>query len=212
LLDIGKSIGVNKDAKQFATRTIEIARNDVKENPQPEVLLIEEYLNLFGVPVRDTKGNVQPFCAAGLSHAFCRSYCELTPDKLDYPKKQERVKTRLRILRDVLADINKFYFLPHCATQQMVLAAKERNIWVVNTSPWTELKPGWLVFFNWPDERGRRTGFPNHVGLIEQAASDQLNTIEYNTAIRKLGNQREGGHIAPKARDYTDVLGYIRTH
>lgn len=212
LLNIGKSIGVNKDARQLAKRTIEIAINDSKQNPHPDVELIGEYLSLFGVQLRDAKGNVQPFCAAGLSHAFCRAYCELTPDKLDYPKKQERVNTRVRILRDVLADINKFYFLPHCATQQMVLAAKQRNIWVADAPSRTGLMPGWLVFYNWPDKRGHRTGLPNHVGLIEEAGPDQLNTIEYNTAITKEGNQREGGHIAPRSRDYTNVLGYIRAY
>jgi hypothetical protein len=212
LLNIGKSIGVNKDAKQLAKRTVEIATNDSKQNPHPDVQLIEEYLSLFGVPLRDVHGNVQPFCAAGLSHAFCRAYCELTPDKLDYPEKQERANIRVRILRDVLADLNKFYFLPHCATQQMVLSAKQRNIWIPDTPPRAGVMPGWLVFFNWPDKHGRRNGLPNHVGLIEEATSAQLKTIEYNTAVTKEGNQREGGHIAPRCRDYDSVLGYIRTY
>ena len=212
LLDIGKSIGIEKDAKQLADSAIQIAINDSEQTPRPDVPLIEEYLGLFGVHVRDAKGNVQPFCAAGLSHAFCRAYCELNPDTLDYPKKQERVKTRLRILRDVLADINKFYFLPHCATQQMVLAAKQRNRWAPSTFSRADIKSGWLVFFNWPDKQGHRTGLPNHVGLVEHAASDRLSTIEYNTAITIAGNQREGGHIAKRNRDYDNVLGYIRPY
>jgi hypothetical protein len=83
LVDPGKSIGVKKDAPELARRALQIAIKDSQRTPRPNDKLVEEYLNLFGVQRRNPTEPLQPFCAAGLSHAFCRAYCDLTPQRLE---------------------------------------------------------------------------------------------------------------------------------
>jgi hypothetical protein len=211
LVDTGKSIGIQKDAHELVQQTLKIALADSISNPRPDDESIEEYLGLFGVG-RDACGRLLPFCASGLCHAICRAYCDLKPDQVTYPSVKERANSRLRILRDVLADVNKFYFLPHCATQQMVADSKMRNTWVPKSTAKSVIKPGWLVFFNWPDASGHRSGLANHVGIVQSSSPEQLNTVEYNTAVTLAGNQREGGHISTKQRNYENVIGFIRTY
>lgn len=214
LNDPGKSIGLKKDAQQLALRALQIAINDSQSTPHPNDNVVEEYLRLFGIQRKSPGDALQPFCAAGLSHAFCRAYCELTPEPLEYPMTKERENTRLRILRNVLSDINRFYFLPHCATQQMVASAKKIDgKWIPRDVSASTTKPGWLIFYNWPDKQGHRSGLSNHVGIVEEPRAERIKTVEYNTAVTLTGNQREGGHIARKTRDMdNNILGYIRTH
>jgi hypothetical protein len=202
LLDVGKALNVKKDPKHFALLVLKIASDQARKSV-PTFATIEEYFKLFNVPARKADGEIQPFCAAGLSFAACQAYCELHPNAIAYTD-----SGKVRTFRDVLADVNKFYFLPHCSTQEMVKDAKQRGIWLRKQQSVSTLKPGWLAFFNWPDKSGHFNGVPNHVGVIQHAAQDLLHTVEYNTSIGSRGSQPNGGHIAFKEREYKYVLGY----
>ena len=206
LLDTGKAINIKKDPRQFATLMLRIASQEARK-PVPAVTTVEDYFKLFNVPARKADGTLQPFCAAGLSFAACQAYCDLHPNNINYTE-----SGKLRTFRDVLSDVNKFYFLPHCSTQEMVRDAKQRGTWIDKQQRVTGLKPGWLVFFNWPDKRGNFSGVPNHVGVIQYVEQDLLHTVEYNTSIGSRGTQRNGGHIAFKERVYGNVLGYSKLY
>ena len=202
LLDVGKAINIKKDPRHFALLMLNIASDQVGA-AKPTITTIEEYFRLFNVSAKKADGTIQPFCAAGLSFAACQAYCKLHPHPIEYTE-----SGKIRTFRDVLADVNKYYFLPHCSVQEIVRDSKQRHSWLQKEQSVSTLKPGWLVFFNWPDKNGHFSGLPNHVGVIRHPAQDFLHTVEYNTSVDSNGSQRDGGHIAFKVRNYKYVLGY----
>jgi hypothetical protein len=202
LMAAGKAIGVKKDATQLALKILEIARKESETIPTPEIGTVKEYFDLFGVPVKDEDGNVQPFCAAGLSHAACQAYCDLHPDEIAYTK-----YSRLTEFKGVLPDLNKFYFLPHCSTIKMVDDARARGKWIPKSANVSALNPGWLVFYDWDS-----TGQPQHVGIIEDPKPDWLHTVEYNTTFDGAQSDGKAGHIVRKMRKYNLVLGYVSVY
>lgn len=139
-----KRIFKHKDAtKLFSTEVIRVAQEEALAgvSRKSDEKRVAEYLRLLGLDFYDDDGKPTRYCAAGLSLAASRAYCDMIPDSIDYND-----RNRLSKLRDVTGDIRSYYFLPHAQCKAMADEGKKRGQWVsVPQSP----KPGWIVFFNW---------------------------------------------------------------
>lgn len=197
-----KRIFKHKNAlKLFSGEVLRVAKDEALAgvSRQSNEKRITEYLNLLGLDFYDDNGRPTKYCAAGLSWAVCRAYCDMQPDQIAYND-----RNRLSKLRDVTGDIRSYYFLPHAQCKAMADDGKRRDQWVqVSEKP----KPGWIVFFNWSGG-----SHPQHVGLVQGLSANSVKTIEFNTSIDAGPNQGNGGAVAEKTRDLRYVLGYLRTY
>lgn len=193
-----------KDAVALADRMREITRIFIKEkvsrkNKATQVL---EFLDIV-----DEKGIGTPFCAAGVSYAACRAYCDLKesvkydPDHIT----EERKST----FKTKLTTINAHYFFPNSAVRIIKRHAIEHNRWADRS---TTPLPGWLVVYSW--KTGETLG--NHIGIVDEVKNGgkSLITLEYNTTMQVgSGSERDGGHVAEKYREVNDtVLGYVKIY
>lgn len=78
---------------------------------------------------------------------------------------------------------------------------KDQGIWKGLVTP----KPGDLVFYNWS---GSRTGWGNHIGIVESLMNNKITTIEGNTALTDSGQRL----VARKVYDWNSkyIQGYAR--
>jgi hypothetical protein len=161
---------------------------------------VTEYLNLLGLDFADENGTPYPFCAAGISWATAKSFCDLAPAIAYSPE------TRLQLFRSLLQPLRTYYFRPDARCQTIQDDAQTRGLWVSETaSP----KPGWLVLYNW-----HRQSTPQHIGIVQSADAASLHTIEFNTSPDDGPNQGNGGFVARKNRQpfRWAVLGYVKTY
>ncbi|SHG86596.1 hypothetical protein SAMN02745157_4969 [Kaistia soli DSM 19436] len=158
---------------------------------------VTEYLKLLGFEFLDAHGVPTRYCAAGLTWAACKAYCQMnniafTPDN------------ELAIFRSVLGDIGRHYFKPSAGCQVIMNDAKARGSFLPASK---RPLPGYLVFYNW--EGG---GHAQHIGLVQRADSGDLRTVEFNTTVASGPNQGDGGAVATKTRALKFVLGYAQTY
>jgi hypothetical protein len=202
--DKSASRGDKKDPQAISEAMLRIAKDYIGVNRTKDPEQVATFLRLFGLDLRYGPGQgYVPYCAAGASFIACQAYCE-TRVQQDFDPKNPNV-----IFRDVLKDINNYYFRPHPACWVMVQDAKNRNNWigkqrVAATTP----KPGWLVFYNW---KGKASP-PKHVGIVDRREGDQLHTVEFNTSRTAQGSQSNGGAVSDKVRSLKYVMGYISTY
>ncbi|MGX7140140.1 LysM peptidoglycan-binding domain-containing protein [Facklamia languida] len=78
---------------------------------------------------------------------------------------------------------------------------KDQGIWKGLVTP----KPGDLVFYNWS---GSRTGWGNHIGIVESLMNNKITTIEGNTTLTDSGQRL----VARKVYDWNSkyIQGYAR--
>jgi hypothetical protein len=203
-----RPFGQSKNARDVSLRMLELSRSFAKDGVSRDHHSgqVREFLDLFGFGLRyDGGGDYVPYCAAGVSYAVCRAYCDM--------KKKEDYKVtdityddaRMNLFKEKLRDIGHYYFLPSPAVRFIKADAEERKpkIWV--DAKETPL-PGWLVVFSWHGKGA------NHIGIVDHADDKNLYTVEYNTALVQ-GNQRNGGLVANKtrARDNT-VMGFVKLY
>jgi hypothetical protein len=195
-----RALGIRKNPKTFGVRIVEVARTYLGISAVNEPDQVTDFLSVFPIEPRNNDGSLKPYCAAGVSYCACQAYCDISPRAVSYSG------NRLAVFKDVLADINDYYFEPHCACQRIVENAKDRGIWQTgkgNSKP----ERGWLVFFDWTN-----SGKANHVGIVETVDSDGIHTIEFNTSSNSSGDERNGGAVARKCRTAKHVLGFVRTY
>jgi hypothetical protein len=183
----------------FAQQVLSVAATEADANisrtsNQPRVT---EYLSLLGFPYADSHGVPTRYCAAGVTWAVCKAYCDA--NGITYSD-----ATRLSMLRSVLGDIGKYYFKPSAGCQVIMDDARARNTFVAKSQP---PKPGYLVFYNW-------SGHDNaeHIGIVDQPGSNTIKTIEFNTTADDGPNQGNGGAVSRKERPMRFVLGYAKTY
>ena len=159
---------------------------------------ITEFLGLFGLPLRDQDGYVA-FCAAGLSFCALMAYAKFLSLNIGQDKRIEQ-------FRKISPDLDHYYFYPTVSCIDMYHIAAGKRRWVDRkASPTVLPSPGWIVLFDW----GKR-GTQDHCGIVQQATRDRMTTIEFNTSGNS-GDQRNGGAVAEKQRNYDFVAGYIVT-
>lgn len=194
------SKGPKKDPKRFASKLLAIsskyADQKVSRDSTPDQ--VDEFLRLFGLHIKYDNGGYVPFCAAGLSFAACRAYCEVDPQNTYDPDDP------LPILKTTLTDINQHYFKPSPAVRFIKADAEARSLWVKAGAQ--QPKPGWPVIFSW-----KGNGVPNHIGLVDELKGNVLRTVEFNTSSGVAGSQSNGGAVARRERKLSYVLGYVKT-
>jgi hypothetical protein len=159
---------------------------------------ITEFLALFGLPFRDKNGYLA-FCAAGISFCALMAYANVV--KPGYDKKR-----RLDQFRKLGPDLEHYYFYPTVSCVDMYHIAAGKRRWVDHkTSPTTVPSPGWIVLYDW-----NHRGSPDHCGIVQHATKNKLFTVEFNT-VPDAGNQRNGGTVAERTRDYDFVSGFVVT-
>lgn len=165
----------------------------------PEV--ISEFLNLFGLPLKDSQDRYVAYCAAGLSYAAIIAYTAKVEPKFDTSRKVE-------IYRSFSAEVERYYFMPSVSCIDMMNGAKAKRRWVARAElPSGKLpQPGWVVLFDWSGK-----GVPNHCGIVQNATAKNVFTVEFNTSRTNAGSQRDGGAIADRTREYGQILGFINT-
>ena len=207
LLDDRFARGMRKNPEEVAMKQLEIARTYVGKSRKENPIEINDLLRLFKYRLRYPNGTFVPYCAVGVAFCACQAYSELDPAK------NFKGRDKVLVLRDVLSDINKYYFKPTPSCRSMVLNAKSREIWLSKKDiSLSQVKPGWLVMFDW-----KGTGVANHVGFVNhflerKPRKNYLNTIEFNTSIKTGQSQINGGAVAEKKREMQYVLGYIKTY
>jgi hypothetical protein len=160
---------------------------------------ISEFLELFGLGLKDDKGNYVAFCAAGISYCALAAYANAIKPNYPIDKKRE-------VLRSFAAEIEHYYFYPTVSCRDMSLIAQGKRRWVDRKAkPDVIPKPGWIVLFDW-DKRGT----PDHCGIVQNATKQSLFTVEFNTSPDD-GSQRNGGAVASKTRNYDRVAGFVVT-
>ena len=199
VMEQAKPLNIAKPAQAFAQQyLIAAAASQVNNSRATTPDQIKEYLELFGIRPVDDNDRILAFCAAGISWAACKAYCDMDPHPRPYDS-----HNRASVFEDTLADIRHFFFSPHCSCEIMVAQNKAGGRWV--DPPGTPQR-GWLVLYTW-----NRNGQANHVGVIESVGSSAINTIEFNTSVT-VGSQTNGGVVAKKTRPINDqILGYVRT-
>jgi hypothetical protein len=195
-----RALGIRKNPKTFGVRLVEVANTYVGISIVNKPDQVTEFLSVFPIEPKNDDGSLKPYCAAGVSYCACQAYCDISPKVVSYSA------NRLAAFKDVLADINNYYFEPHCACQRIVENAKDRGIWQTGKGV-SKPQPGWLVFFDWTN-----SGKANHVGIVERVDADGIHTIEFNTSSNSSGDQRNGGAVARKCRTARHVLGFVSTY
>lgn len=187
--------GVLAYALELANRTPPVTR---QSDPQQ----IQKFVGLFNFRSEKTA-----FCAMGIAFAAAKVYCDLTPERIPYTRRND-----IRTFKTVLPLIDKYYFPPSPSCLFMMKEAKKRKStqrggWVAKGA--ATPRRGWLVLFDW---KNRGDGIPDHIGIIKAVgARGTLYTVEFNTSVAN-GSQRDGGAVAEKVRSTRDVLGFIRTY
>ena len=197
-----------KDGRAVALRALELSKSFAassvgRHSVPPDQ--VREFLALFGFGLRYDNSDVYvPFCAAGVSYAACRAFCDVAPKQAYIPESIGYHEQRLNVFRKRLREIRKHYFFPSPAVRLIKADAEERKAWMpASVTP----LPGWLVVFSWKGSSA------NHIGIVDAVENDRLHTVEYNTATVANGDQRNGGLVAVKIRPRNNtVLGFVRTY
>jgi len=189
-----------KDPEKLASRMLEITRGFVNDgvSRKHRASQVVEFLNIVDFDNLET-----PFCAAGVSYAACRAYCDL-PVSEAYGS--DITDKRINQFKSKLTTIYAHYFFPSALVRVIKAAAVKKGNWLDRSvSP----LPGWPVIFSWDG-----TSAGNHIGLVESAKKGEsfITTLEYNTAVLS-GSQRDGGHVARKQRPLDKrILGYVKIY
>jgi len=159
---------------------------------------VTDFLALYDLPLKDDSGYV-PFCAAGVAYCAAMAYSELLG-------KSYRANP-LRTFKDILPDIDHWYYYPSPSCVDMHLVAAGKRRWVQSTGGKKMIpKPGWIILFAWD-----KPGSANHCGIITGGDANRLRTIEFNTSGSVNGSQVNGGAVVERDRAYNNqVMGFIR--
>ena len=214
IVNAGLSKGTEIDHKKFAIKMVDIAHLYVGMSRKHNQYQISQFLKLFGLDYADKhSGKPYPYCAAGVSFVACQAYCTLEP--YAYDRKQPLI-----VFKKAIKDINHYYFLPNpacAAIQEDAKHRKDKNnrpYWISQSEVEKhniKIQKGWLVLFNWHDGN-KPLGVAEHVGIVVNAVTNGLHTIEFNTSDK---NNSDGGAVAertPEKRPYKYVVGYVRTY
>ncbi len=190
-----------KDAMKLGLQMLEITRRFVDAGVSRNHLAsqVREFLRIV-----DFQDVSTPFCAAGVSYAACRAYCDL-----DVAETYDPTITNARVdkFKSKMTTIYAHYFFPSASVRVIKAAAIKKGNWVDRA---VTALPGWPIIFSWD---GTTAG--NHIGLVESAKKDDqfITTLEYNTTGVGKGNQRDGGHVARKNRPVDNhILGYVKIY
>src|SRR5439155_23616657 len=86
---------------------------------------IANFLALYDLPLRDNTGYV-PFCAAGAAYSAAMAYADLLG--------KEYRNRPLRVFKEILPDLEHWYYYPSPSCNDMYLVARGKHRWIGTTN------------------------------------------------------------------------------
>ena len=195
--DIDFSTLSNFDKKTFALELINTCSEYIGVSRSDNLEQVSRFLKLFGLPTK-MNGKWVPYCAAGLSFAAAKTYCNLSGIKYNSDN-------AIKIFKTVLLRIKNDFFRPTARCWEMKETAQNQNKFLINTQANRKLvKPGYLVFFNFDKD-----ALPDHVGIVHSIDSNSVNTIEFNTSSADDVN---GGAVTRRERPFNKIQGFVKLY
>ena len=183
--------------QDWALQMLSTAHGYVGEDRAHNRDQISNFLALFDLPFAEG-GTFVPFCAAGASWCAAKALAQIRSLPLD-------PATAVHTLKGLLPDINATHFKTSPSCGEIVTDAKHRGNWVSHDSVTPSgIKPGWLVLYDFKGD-----GVPDHIEIVDKAASDALHTVGFNTSNESNAN---GGAVALRQRPYHNILGYVKLY
>jgi hypothetical protein len=144
------------------------------------------------------QGKWVPYCAAGLSFAAAKAFCDLSGIKYNQ-------NNAIRVFRSVLLRIKDRFFRPTARCWELKETAINQNRFLVNNAANRKLvKPGYIVLFNFDSDV-----LPDHVGIVESIDADSVRTVEFNTSSTDDIN---GGAVSRRDRAFKTIQGFVKIY
>jgi hypothetical protein len=183
--------------KEFAMALLETCREYLGVSRADNIEQVERFLKLFNLPTR-MDGKWVPYCAAGLSFAAAKTFCNLSGIKYDQ-------NNAIRVFRSVLLRLKDRFFRPTARCWELKETAINQGRFLVNNAENRKLvKPGYIVLFNFDKDT-----LPDHVGIVESIDSDSVKTVEFNTSSVDDTN---GGAVSRRDRAFKLIQGFVKIY
>jgi len=179
---------------KFSTHLLATAISYIGVSRDTNLPQVAKFLSLFNLPTKEEDKWV-PFCASGISYAACKTYCDL--NSVAYTEDNS-----VSIFKSVKDKIKSKYFLPSPSCGYIMNAAKDKKNWMDTPDDKTKIKAGDLILYSWSG-----SSWPDHIGIVEFAENNVVHTVEFNTSGK---DNRNGGCVSRRIRNYDCVLGFVR--
>jgi hypothetical protein len=185
------------DSKTFAIKLLEVCNEYVGVSRADNLDQVARFLKLFNLGLKDGS-RWMPYCAAGLSFAAAKTFCNLAA--IEY-----EADNAISIFKAVLPTIRNRYFLPNPSCFRIKDFAIAKGKWLQNSAQnRTKVKPGYLVLFQFDSD-----SLPDHIGIVRSIDGDSVQTIEFNTGDVDNTN---GGAVAKKDRPFKVIQGFVKLY
>jgi hypothetical protein len=185
------------DNKEFALALLETCKEYLGVSRADNIDQVSRFLKLFNLPTR-MQGKWVPYCAAGLSFAAAKAFCNLSGIKYNQDN-------AIRVFRSVLLRIKDRFFRPTARCWELKETAINQDRFLVNNAANRKLvKPGYIVLFNFDSDV-----LPDHVGIVESIDADSVRTVEFNTSSTDDTN---GGAVSRRDRAFKTIQGFVKIY
>lgn len=185
------------DNKEFAIALLETCKEYLGISRADNIDQVSRFLKLFNLPTR-MQGKWVPYCAAGLSFAAAKAFCNLSGIKYNQDN-------AIRVFRSVLLRIKDRFFRPTARCWELKETAINQDRFLVNNAANRKLvKPGYIVLFNFDSDV-----LPDHVGIVESIDADSVRTVEFNTSSTDDTN---GGAVSRRDRAFKTIQGFVKIY
>jgi hypothetical protein len=185
------------DNKEFALALLETCKEYLGVSRADNIDQVSRFLKLFNLPTR-MQGKWVPYCAAGLSFAAAKTFCNLSGIKYNQDN-------AIRVFRSVLLRIKDRFFRPTARCWELKETAINQDRFLVNNAANRKLvKPGYIVLFNFDSDV-----LPDHVGIVESIDADSVRTVEFNTSSTDDTN---GGAVSRRDRAFKTIQGFVKIY
>lgn len=185
------------DNKQFALALLVTCREYLGVSRAGNIDQVARFLKLFNLPTK-MSGKWVPYCAAGLSFAAAKTFCDLSGIKYNQ-------NNAIQVFRSVLLKIKDRFFRPTARCWELKETAINQDRFLVNNAENRKLvKPGYIVLFNFDKDV-----LPDHVGIVESIDSDSVKTVEFNTSSTDDTN---GGAVTRRDRPFRTIQGFVKIY
>lgn len=185
------------DNKEFALALLETCKEYLGVSRADNIDQVARFLKLFNLPTR-MDGKWVPYCAAGLSFAAAKTFCNLSGIKYNQDN-------AIRVFRSVLLRIKDKFFRPTARCWELKETAINQDRFLVNNAANRKLvKPGYIVLFNFDSDV-----LPDHVGIVESIDADSVKTVEFNTSS---SDDTNGGAVSRRDRSFKTIQGFVKIY
>lgn len=184
--------------QEFSMELIKTCSEYVGVTRSNNINQIGRFLRLFGLGTKDERGKWMAFCAAGLSFAAAKTFCDLSGIKYNQDN-------AISVFRSVLLTIKDRFFRPSARVREIKETAINQKRYLTNSATNRKLvKPGYLILFQFDKDV-----LPDHIGIVISIDSDSVKTIEFNTSAEDDTN---GGAVSRRDRPFKVIDGFVKLY